>query len=219
MLRSLILLAGEDMSVEVQEIHTDTPHMRMIKHAARILEKGGVIVYPTDTIYGLAADIYNKAAIARVFKIKKVSKTKLMSLIFADLKNIGDWAHLSTPVFRVMNRVLPGKYTFILPASKMVPKNVLENRKTLGIRVPDNPVSRLLVEELGRPLLSTSVPKGNAADDFFTDPMEIAERFKYEVDLILDAGMMPNIPSTVVDFSVDPPKIVREGAGDVNALF
>ena len=207
------------MSVEVQEIYTETPHMRMIKHAARILEKGGVIVYPTDTIYGLAADIYNKAAIARVFKIKKVSKTKLMSLIFADLKNIGEWAHMSTPVFRVMNRVLPGKYTFILPASKMVPKNVLENRKTLGIRVPDNPVSRLLVEELGRPLLSTSVPKGDGVDDFFTDPEEIAQRYKYEIDLLLDAGMMPNVPSTVVDFSVDPPEIIREGAGDVDALF
>jgi tRNA threonylcarbamoyl adenosine modification protein (Sua5/YciO/YrdC/YwlC family) len=219
MLRSLILFAGEDMTVEVQEIHTDTPHMRMIKHAARILEKGGVIVYPTDTIYGLAADIYNKAAIAHLFKIKKVSKHKLMSLIFSDLKNIGDWVHMSTPVFRVMRRVLPGKYTFILPASKEVPKNVLENRKTLGIRVPDNEVSRLLVEELGRPLLSTSVPKGNGADDFFTDPDEIADRYKYEIDLILDAGLMPNMPSTVVDFSLNPPEVVREGAGDVNALF
>jgi tRNA threonylcarbamoyl adenosine modification protein (Sua5/YciO/YrdC/YwlC family) len=219
MLRSLILFAGEDMTVEVQEIHTDTPHMRMIKHAVRILEKGGVIVYPTDTIYGLAADIYNKAAISQLFKIKKVTKHKLMSLIFSDLKSIGDWVHMSTPVFRVMRRVLPGKYTFILPASKDVPKNVLEKRKTLGIRVPDNEVSRVLVEEFGRPLLSTSVPTGNGADNFFTDPDEIADRFKYEIDLILDAGMMPNMPSTVVDFSVDPPVIIREGAGDVGALF
>ena len=207
------------MTVEVQEIHTDTPHMRMIKHAVRILEKGGVIVYPTDTIYGLAADIYNKAAISQLFKIKKVTKHKLMSLIFSDLKSIGDWVHMSTPVFRVMRRVLPGKYTFILPASKDVPKNVLEKRKTLGIRVPDNEVSRVLVEEFGRPLLSTSVPTGNGADNFFTDPDEIADRFKYEIDLILDAGMMPNMPSTVVDFSVDPPVIIREGAGDVGALF
>jgi len=219
MLKTFILFAGEDMTVEVQEIHTDTPHMRMIKHAVRILEKGGVIVYPTDTIYGLAADIYNKAAISQLFKIKKVTKHKLMSLIFSDLKSIGDWVHMSTPVFRVMRRVLPGKYTFILPASKEVPKNVLEKRKTLGIRVPDNEVSRVLVEEFGRPLLSTSVPTGNGADNFFTDPDEIADRFKYEIDLILDAGMMPNMPSTVVDFSVDPPVIIREGAGDVGALF
>ncbi|UCH93266.1 MAG: threonylcarbamoyl-AMP synthase [Candidatus Aminicenantes bacterium] len=207
------------MTVEVQEIHTDTPHMRLIKHAAGVLERGGVVVYPTDTIYGLAADIYNKGAIARIFNIKKVSKHKLMSLIFSNLKNIGDWVHMPTPVFRVIRRVLPGKYTFILPASKEVPKNVLEKRKTLGIRVPDNEVSRLLVEELGRPLLSTSVPKGDGADEFFTDPNEIAERYKYEIDLILDAGMMPYIVSTVVDFTRDPPEIIREGAGDVNALF
>lgn len=216
---SLSIYTGDDMTAEVQEIHTDTPHMRLIKHAARILEKGGVVVYPTDTIYGLAADIYNKGAITKILKIKKVSKHKLMSLIFSDLKSIGDWVHMPTPVFRVMRRVFPGKYTFILPASKEVPKNVLEKRKTLGIRVPDNEVSRSLVEELGRPLLSTSVPKGNGADDFFTDPHEIAERFKYEIDLILDAGVMPNMPSTVVDFSVDPPEIIREGAGDVSILF
>jgi tRNA threonylcarbamoyl adenosine modification protein (Sua5/YciO/YrdC/YwlC family) len=207
------------MSVEVQEIHNNTPHMRLIKHAVRVLERGGIIVYPTDTIYGLAADIFHKEAISRIFKIKKVSNHKLMSFIFSDLKNIGDWVHMPTPVFRVMRRVLPGKYTFILPASKEVPKNVLEKRRTLGIRVPDNEVCRLLVEELGRPLLNTSVPKGAEEDDFFTDPHEIAEQFKYEIDLILDAGVMPNLPSTVVDFSVDPPQILREGAGDVKALF
>ena len=207
------------MTVEVQPIYSDTPHMRLIKHAARVLERGGVIVYPTDTIYGLAADIYQKSAIARIFKIKKVSNQKLMSFIFSDLNNIGDWVHMPTPVFRVIRRVLPGKYTFILPASKEVPKNVLEKRKTLGIRVPDNEVCRLLVEELGRPLLNTSVPKGEGEDDFFTDPDEIADQYKHEIDLILDAGIMPDMPSTVVDFSVDPPEVIREGAGDVSALF
>ncbi|MGE5340641.1 MAG: L-threonylcarbamoyladenylate synthase [Candidatus Omnitrophota bacterium] len=202
------------MAVEIQKIYTDTPHKRQILHGVKILEKGGVIVYPTDTIYGLAVDVYNKEGVQRILKIKK---QKLMSLIFPDLSNIADWVHLPNHVYRIMRRVLPGKYTFILPASKDVPKNVLEKRKTLGIRVPDNEISRRLVEELGRPLLSTSVPKGE--DDFFTDPDEIAERFRYEIDLILDAGIMPNMPSTVVDFSVDPPEIIREGAGDVDALF
>jgi len=207
------------MAVEIQEIHTDTPHRRMIKHAVRVLEQGGVIVYPTDTIYGLAADIIRKDAVERILKIKKASKHKLMSLIFPDLKNIADWVHVSSPVYRIMRRVLPGKYTFILPASKEVPKAVLEKRRTLGIRVPDNEVCRALAEELGRPLLSTSVPKGEHEDDFYTDPVEIAERFRHEIDLILDAGVMPNLPSTVVDFSVDPPEVIREGAGDVDALF
>ena len=140
-----------------------------------------------------------------------------MSLIFPDLKNVADWVHVPTPVFRVMRRVLPGKYTFILPASKEVPRSVLQKRRTIGIRVPDKEVTRMLLEELGRPLLSTSVPKGK--DDFFTDPNEIAERYEHEIDLILNAGIMPNLPSTVVDFTVDPPVILREGAGDVNALF
>ena len=207
------------MAVEVQEIHTDTPHMRLIKHAVRVLERGGVIVYPTDTVYGLAADIFHKEAIARILKIKNVSRQKLFSFIFSDLKNIGEWVHMPTPVFRVMRRVLPGRYTFILSASKEVPKHILEKRKTLGIRVPDHEVCRKLVEELGRPLLNTSVPKGEGEDDFFTDPDEIADRFKHEIDLILDAGKMPYLPSTVVDFSVDPPEILREGAGDVSALF
>jgi tRNA threonylcarbamoyl adenosine modification protein (Sua5/YciO/YrdC/YwlC family) len=207
------------MAVEVQEIHTDTPHKKLILHAVKILERGGVVVYPTDTIYGLAADIFRKDAIERILKIKKVAKNKLMSLIFPDLKNIGDWVHLSNPVYRVMKRVLPGKYTFILPASKDIPKAALQKRRTLGIRVPDNEVCRRLVEELGRPLLSTSVPKSEAEDDFFTNPDEIAERYKNEIDLILDAGIMPYLLSTVVDFSVEPPEIIREGAGDVNALF
>ncbi len=205
------------MAVEMQQIYTETPHQKLIVHAAKILKKGGVIVFPTDTIYGLAADIFNREAIERIFKIKKVSNHKLLSLIFPDLKQIGDWVHVSNTVFRVMRRVLPGKYTFILPASKEVPKSLLNNRRTIGIRVPDNEVCRRLAEELGNPFVSSSVPNG--VDDFFTDPDEIAERFKHEIDLILDAGTMPNLPSTVVDFTCEPPEVIREGAGDVNVLF
>lgn len=205
------------MAVEVQDVYTETPHKRQIQHAAKILERGGVIVYPTDTIYGLAVDVYNKAGVERMIKIKQESKHKLMSLIFPDLTTLSDWVHVQTNVYRVMKRVLPGKYTFILPAAKDVPKGVLGKRKTLGIRVPDNEISRCLVAALGRPLFSTSVPKGE--DDFFTDPVEIAARFKHEIDLILDAGVMPNLPSTIVDFSVEPPEIIRVGAGDVDALF
>ncbi len=203
--------------VEVHQIHEDTPHQKLILHAVKVLKSGGVIVYPTDTIYGLAADIYNKDAIQRIFKIKKVSNQKLLSLIFPDLKQIADWVHVPNPVYRIMRRALPGKYTFILPASKEVPGSLVKKRRTMGIRVPDNEISRRLVEALGNPLVSTSVPKGE--DDFSTDPDEIAERFKHEIDLILDVGIMPNLPSTVVDFTVDPPEILREGAGEVDVLF
>lgn len=202
---------------EIQIVDIYNPDREQVLHAVDILKKGGVIVYPTDTIYGLAADILSKNAVLKIFKIKKVSKQKLLSLIFADLKGVADWAHIPNGAFRLMRRVLPGQYTFILPASKELPKSIVQKRTTMGIRVPDSEVARRLVEELGRPLLSTSVPKG--ADDYFTDPQEMAERYAHEIDLILDGGIMPTLPSTVVDFSVDPPEILREGAGDVDALF
>ncbi|MCK5056049.1 MAG: threonylcarbamoyl-AMP synthase [Candidatus Aminicenantes bacterium] len=202
---------------ELQIVDIYYPDREQILHAVDILKNGGVIVYPTDTIYGLAADILNKEAVLKIFKIKKVSKQKLLSLIFSDLKGIADWAHIPNGAFRLMRRVLPGQYTFILPASKELPKSIVQKRTTMGVRVPDSEVVRRLIDELGRPLLSSSVPKG--ADDYFTDPGEIAERYNHEIDLILDGGIMPTLPSTVVDFTVDPPEILREGAGDVNALF
>lgn len=207
------------MEVEVHPIDPYNLDQKLIVQAVEILKKGGVIVYPTDTIYGLAADILNREAVSRLFKIKRVSTHKLLSLIFSDLKEIANWAHIPNTVYRVMRRVLPGPYTFILPASKEIPRNFLQlqNRRTVGIRVPDSPVARSLVDCLGRPLLSTSVPKGS--DDFFTNPLEIADQFRHEIDQILDIGIMPTVPSTVVDFTCNPPEIVREGAGDVEALL
>ena len=205
------------MSVELQSVEYYTPHRKQILHAVKVLQNGGVIVYPTDTIYGLAADIMNKEAVNRIFKIKKVSKQKLLSLICGDIQEVSNWAHVSNHAYRVMKKVLPGAYTFILPASKEVPKSILEKRKTVGIRIPDCAVSMALVEVLGRPMLSTAVPKG--ADDYFTDPNDIAEMYKYDLDLVLDGGIMPMAPSTVVDFTQEPPQILREGSGDVDQLF
>ncbi len=202
---------------EIQVVDIYNPDREQILHAVDILKKGGVIVYPTDTIYGLAADILNKEAVLKIFKIKKVSKQKLLSLIFADFNGVADWAHVSNGAFRMMRRVLPGQYTFVLPAAKGLPKVFVQKRTTIGVRVPDSQVTRRLVEALGRPLLSTSVPKG--ADDFFTVPQEIAENYEHEISLIFDGGVMPNLPSTVIDFSKEPPEILREGAGDVDALF
>ena len=205
------------MAVEIQHIDLDNPHRKQFIHAANILRTGGVIVYPTDTIYGLACDVLNKNAVSKIFKIKEVSHQKLLSFIFSDIADISQWAHIPNTAFRIMKRSLPGKYTFILPASRDVPKSMIEKRRTIGVRVPDCEVARNLVEELGRPLLSTSVPKGS--DDYFTDPDEIAETFRNEIDLILHAGIIPNIPSTVIDFTVDPPEIIREGAGDVDKII
>lgn len=199
------------MAVEVQHIGLDHPHRRLLQHAARILADGGLIVYPTDTIYGLGADLFNKGAMERIFKIKKTSRQKLLSFICPDLSAAAEWAYLPTSAFRILRRVTPGKYTFVLRASKQVPKILLQKRPTVGIRIPDSPVALGLARELGRPLLSTSVPQGE--DDFYTDPQEIAAGFRHEIDLVLDAGVLANQPSTIIDLSGPEPALIRRGAG------
>jgi tRNA threonylcarbamoyl adenosine modification protein (Sua5/YciO/YrdC/YwlC family) len=199
------------MAVDVQRIDLEHPHRRLLQHAARILEGGGLVVYPTDTIYGLGADLFNKSAIERIFKLKKASRQKLLSFICPDLAAVADWAYVPTSAYRVLRRVTPGKYTFVLRAGKEVPKILLQKRATVGVRIPDSAVALGLVRELGRPLLSTSVPHGE--DDYYTDPLRIAESFRHDIDLILDAGILANLPSTIVDLSGPAVTIIRHGAG------
>ena len=204
------------MAVEIQKIDLGHPHKRLLLHAVNILKNGGLIVYPTDTIYGLGADLFNKGAMERIFKLKKTSRLKLLSFICPDLAAVAEWAFVPTSVFRVMRRVTPGPYTFILRASKEVPKVLLQKRPTVGVRIPDSAVALGLVRELGRPLLSTSVPQGE--DDFYTDPAAIAETYKHDIDLILDAGVLAHLPSTIVDYSGPLPALVRQGAGSAEPL-
>lgn len=199
------------MAVEVQRIDLDHPHRRLLQHAARILADGGLIVYPTDTIYGLGADLFNKGAMERIFKLKKASRQKLLSFICPDLAAVAEWAYLPTSAYRILRRVTPGKYTFVLRASKQVPKILLQKRPTVGVRIPDSPVALGLAQALGRPLLSTSVPQGE--EDFYTDPQAIAETFRHEIDLVLDAGVLANQPSTIIDLSGPEPALIRRGAG------
>ena len=202
---------------EVHKIFPDHPQARLIKHAVEVMKDGGIIVYPTDTIYGLGADLFNKDAMQRILRIKKASKQKLLSFVCPDLKDISNWAVIPNYAYRIMRRVIPGQYTFILRATKQVPKILVQKRKTVGIRIPDFKVIQSLLQELGRPILSTSVPQGE--DGYYTDPQEIAHRFNNEIDLILDAGVMFNKPSTIVDFSADEPNILREGSGSIDALY
>ena len=199
------------MAVEVQRIDLDHPHRRLRQHAARILADGGLIVYPTDTIYGLGADLFNKGAMERIFKLKKASRQKLLSFICPDLAAVAEWAYLPTSAYRILRRVTPGQYTFVLRASKQVPKILLQKRPTVGVRIPDSPVALGLAQALGRPLLSTSVPQGE--EDFCTDPQAIAETYRHDIELILDAGPLANQPSTIIDLSGPEPALIRRGAG------
>ena len=195
-------------------IHPENPQIRVIKQVVDVLRKGGIIIYPTDTIYGLGCDIFQHKAIERICQIKGIHPQKAQfSFVCQDLSHLSEYAkQLSTPVYRTLKQHLPGAYTFILGASKQVPKILKTKKDTIGIRVPDNKIARCIVQELGNPILSTSLP-GEFVEDY-TDPEIIQDRFGKLVDLVIDGGIGGMIPSTVIDFTSDEPVLVREGAGE-----
>lgn len=194
-------------------INSVNPQMRLVRQAAKILDEGGVIIYPTDTVYGLGCDLYNKRGIERIYEIKKRSKKEPLSFICADLKDISEYALVTDFAYKVMRRLLPGPYTFILRASRLVPKIILPKRQTTGIRVPDHPTCLALVKELGRPIISTSVK--DDAGELMNDPVLIHEKFRNQVDLVIDGGVVPAQPSTVVSLLDDRVEVIRAGKGDV----
>ncbi|MFO7525951.1 MAG: L-threonylcarbamoyladenylate synthase [Ignavibacteriaceae bacterium] len=200
--------------MEFYELHPETPQLRFINKAVDVLKSGGVIIFPTDTFYGLGCDLFNKEGIEQLFSIKHESDTKLFSFICADLKDISTYAKVSDYAYKSMKRLLPGPYTFILPAAKIVPKKLWDKRKTVGIRVPDHPITRQLVELLGNPIVSTSV--SNRKGESIFDPFEIKNIFNSQVDLMLASGNISNQPSSVVDLSGEEPEVIREGAGDIS---
>jgi tRNA threonylcarbamoyl adenosine modification protein (Sua5/YciO/YrdC/YwlC family) len=195
------------------ELHPDNPQVRNIKTITASLLEGGVIIYPTDTIYGLGCDIFQQEAIKRIRLIKNIDPAKTqMSFICYDLSDLSNYSKpISTPVYRLLRNHLPGPYTFILPASKQVPKILKSKKNTIGLRVPDNKIARSIVKELGHPLLSTSLP-GERVEEF-TDPDQIHEIFKHLVDIVVDGGIGGQFPSTVVDCTSDIPVLIRMGAG------
>ncbi len=197
-------------------IHPDNPQERHIKAVVEILLRGGVIIYPTDTIYGLGCDIFQQKAIERISWIKKVDPRKAqLSFICADLSHLSDYAkQLSNSTYRLLKEYLPGPYTFILPASKMVPKILQSRKDTIGLRIPDNKIARAIVTELGRPILSASLP-GEMIEDY-TDPEIMHENFMKEVDIVIDGGIGGTIPSTIIDCTNDEYKLLRAGAGEWN---
>ncbi len=196
------------------KINPDNPQKRLIKKVVDVLQKGGVIGYPTDTIYGLGCDIFKPEAIGRIHRIKKIDRKKPLSFICADLKDISNYAFVSDYAYRIMRRLLPGPYTFILKATKLVPKLVMTKQKTVGIRIPDNNICLALVKELGHPIISTSIYK--TEEELYNDPHEIEERFGRELDLVIDGGIIVAEHSTIVDLTEDFPKVIRKGKGDIS---
>lgn len=199
-------------------IHPETPQDRLIRQAVATLEKGGVIIYPTDTLYAFGCSIMSKKAVIQVCKLKNVEPEKAqLSCICRDMSDVGNYGmQISNPVFKVLRKALPGPYTFILKASKDVPRHFQSKHKTVGVRLVDHAIAQAIVDALGHPLLSASIPMD--PDTYWVDPRDLHEKWGKQVDLVIDGGMGDVIPSTVVDCSEGEFEIVREGKGDL-AVF
>jgi len=197
-------------------INSQNPQMRLIRKAVEIIKSGGIIIYPTDTVYGMGCDLFNKRGIERVYEIQHRDRKLPLSFICADLKDISQYARVSDDAYKIMRRLLPGPYTFILEASRAVPKIILPKRQTTGIRVPDNRICQALVAEMGSPIISTSVKDEDG--ELLSDPRIIQERFGKRVDLIIDGGIIGATPSSVISLLDEGIAVIREGKGDVSAF-
>lgn len=207
------------MAAEFIRLYEENPEPHKLDQIVRILRDGGIIIYPTDTVYGIGCDFSNAKAVQRICQIKK-TKPQSLSIICYDLSEISEYTkHLSTPVFKVMKKALPGPFTFILETSSKVPKVLNAKKKTVGIRVPDNSIPRELVRCLGNPIITTSIRDEDEVIEYSTDPELIYEKYENLVDVVIDGGYGGNIPSTVVDCSGDYFEVIREGLGDIEAYL
>jgi tRNA threonylcarbamoyl adenosine modification protein (Sua5/YciO/YrdC/YwlC family) len=194
-------------------IHPDNPNPRNIKTVVECLLDGGVIVYPTDTIYGLGCDIFKHKAIEKIAQIKNIDTAKAqLSFICNDLSDLSKYTKsIDTPLYRLLKNYLPGPFTFILPASKEVPKILNSKKNTIGLRVPDNNIARTIVQDLTHPILSASLP-GEMVEEY-TDPELIYENFKNRVDIVINGGIGGMTPSTIIDCTKEPYELIRQGLG------
>jgi tRNA threonylcarbamoyl adenosine modification protein (Sua5/YciO/YrdC/YwlC family) len=205
------------MPAEFIKLYPENPDERRIRKIVECLRDGGLVIYPTDTVYGLGCDIFNAKAVEKIARIKGVKPQKNdFSFICYDLSHISDYARVGNLAFKTMKKVLPGPYTFILDATNNVPKLLNTNKKTVGIRVPDNNIPRLLVKELGNPIVTTSIKDDDEVIEYSTDPELIFEKFQNLVDIVIDGGYGGNIGSTIVMANSDEFEIIREGLGDIN---
>jgi len=209
------------MAAEFIKLYPENPDPRKIQKIVNVLLDGGVIIYPTDTVYGMGCNIHNLRAVERIAQIKGIKvKKHNFSFICYDLSNIAEYTRaLSTPVFKMMKKALPGPYTFILEANNSVPKILNSNKKTVGIRVPDHAIPRLLVKELGSPILTTSIHDEDDVIEYSTDPELIYEKFRDLVDVVIDGGYGNNVASTILDCTGDEIEVVRQGLGSVEDIM
>ncbi len=202
------------------KMYNENPGQRHVKMICDILKNGGIIIYPTDTVYGLGCDIFNSRAVEKVAQLKGVKPEKAnFSFIVSDLSHLSNYTRfVDNQVFKLMKSVLPGPYTFILHANSSVPKILKNRKKTVGIRIPDNNIILEIVRELGNPILTTSIHDTDEIIDYTTDPELIYDNFKDKVDAVINGGFGGNVPSTVIDCTSEVPMIIREGAGEIHGL-
>jgi len=201
------------------KVYDENPNISVINKVVEVLKKGGLIIYPTDTVYGLGCDITNAKAVEKIARIKgiKVDKSNF-SFICNDLSHLSDYVkQIDTPTYKLLKRALPGPYTFILPGSKSLPK-VFKKKKTVGIRIPNNNIVRAIVEALGNPIISTSIRDEDDVIEYTTDPELIFEKWKHLVDGVIDGGFGGNLASTIIDLTDSLPKIIRDGKGATDIL-
>jgi len=204
---------------EFVRIYNENPNQKQIQKAVNILQNGGLIIYPTDTVYGLGCDITNTKALERIAKLKGIKlENANFSFICNDLSHLSDYVkQIDSSTFKLLKRALPGPYTFILPGSKNLPKP-FKKKKTVGIRIPDNNIARALVETLGNPIVSTSIRDDDDILEYTTDPELIFEKWKNSVDIVIDGGYGDNYASTIIDLTDAEPQVVREGKGSLDIL-
>ncbi len=203
-----------DLKAEFIKLYKENPDQRKIDHIVSILKKSGLVIYPTDTVYGIGCDIFNQRAIERLRTLKGLKSNQLnLSFICYDLSHISEYTkHVDTPLFKLMKRALPGPYTFILQSSSKVPKILNTKKKTVGIRVPDNNIPRTLVKQLGNPIVTTSIH--DDTHEYVTDPEIIYDEFQSKVEVIIDGGAGGVYPSTIIDCLDNDPRVIRKGLGD-----
>ncbi len=200
------------------KINPDNPEGRKIKQVVELIEKGGVVIYPTDTVYGLGCDINNQKAVERICQLRELDPKKArLAMICKDISQVSEFTQqLNTSTFRLLKRNFPGPFTFILPAANNVPKMFKNKKKTIGVRIPTHNIPIQIVEQLGRPILTTSLKSDDEILEYYTDPEDFYEDFKNQVDVVIDSGSCGNTPSTIIDCTNEKPVVLRMGAGTLH---